>query len=66
MLSIYILHFIFHLVLNNVFLNSLQVTEKLSTQIGPKTFTLDRLLAIFFAILEEKIGLTCNLLAQVC
>lgn len=42
-----------------------KVTEKLTTQLGPKVFTLDRLLAIFYAILEEKIGLTSNLLAQI-
>lgn len=33
--------------------------------LGPKTFTLDRLLAIFYAIMEEKASLTANLLAQV-
>lgn len=32
---------------------------------GPKVFTLDRLLAIFYAILEERAGLTANLLAQI-
>lgn len=42
-----------------------KITEKLNTQLGPKVFTLDRLLAIFYAILEEKIGLTSNLLAQI-
>ncbi|CAH0717612.1 unnamed protein product, partial [Brenthis ino] len=42
-----------------------KISEKLSTQLGPKIFTLDRLLAIFYAILEEKIGLTSNLLAQI-
>lgn len=42
-----------------------KVNEKLNTQLGPKIFTLDRLLAIFYAILEEKIGLTSNLLAQI-
>ncbi|KPJ08626.1 Origin recognition complex subunit 5 [Papilio machaon] len=42
-----------------------KITEKLTTQLGPKVFTLDRLLAIFYAILEEKIGLTSNLLAQI-
>ncbi|KAL9695467.1 hypothetical protein quinque_014752 [Culex quinquefasciatus] len=30
-----------------------------------KAFTIDRLLAIFYAILDEKVGLTCNLLAQI-
>ncbi|CAG9131184.1 unnamed protein product [Plutella xylostella] len=42
-----------------------KISEKLNTQLGPKMFTLDRLLAIFYAILEEKIGLTSNLLAQI-
>ncbi|CAF4860680.1 unnamed protein product [Pieris macdunnoughi] len=42
-----------------------KITEKLNTQLGPKVFNLDRLLAIFYAILEEKIGLTSNLLAQI-
>ena len=41
------------------------MTEKLNIQIGPKSFTIDRLLAIFYAILDEKVGLTCNLLAQI-
>nr|XP_026499999.1 origin recognition complex subunit 5 [Vanessa tameamea] len=42
-----------------------KISEKLNTQLGPKVFTLDRLLAIFYAILEERIGLTSNLLAQI-
>uniref|UniRef100_A0A1A9WXE0 Origin recognition complex subunit 5 n=1 Tax=Glossina brevipalpis TaxID=37001 RepID=A0A1A9WXE0_9MUSC len=42
-----------------------KVFEKRSTAIGPKTFTIDRLLAIFYAILDEKVGLTCNLLSQI-
>lgn len=42
-----------------------KINEKLNTQLGPKVFTLDRLLAIFYAILEEKIGLTSNLMAQI-
>lgn len=33
--------------------------------LGPKPFSLDRLLAIFYAILEEKASLTANLLSQV-
>ena len=37
----------------------------MSTSIGPKSFTIDRLLAIFYAILEDKVGLTCNLLSQI-
>lgn len=42
-----------------------KINEKLNTQLGPKVFNLDRLLAIFYAILEEKISLTSNLLAQI-
>ncbi|XP_053678258.1 origin recognition complex subunit 5 [Anopheles nili] len=42
-----------------------KVSEKMATQLGPKTFNIDRLLAIFYAILDEKVGLTCNLLAQI-
>lgn len=33
--------------------------------LGPKTFTIDRLLAIFYAIMEEKTPLNANLMAQV-
>ncbi|XP_046661670.1 origin recognition complex subunit 5-like isoform X1 [Homalodisca vitripennis] len=33
--------------------------------LGPKIFTLDRLLAIFYAIMEEKTPLNANLLAQI-
>uniref|UniRef100_A0A1I8PCN3 Origin recognition complex subunit 5 n=1 Tax=Stomoxys calcitrans TaxID=35570 RepID=A0A1I8PCN3_STOCA len=42
-----------------------KVVEKMSTSLGPKSFSLDRLLAIFYAILDEKVGLTCNLLSQI-
>jgi origin recognition complex subunit 5 len=42
-----------------------KVSEKMATQIGPNSYTIDRLLAIFYAILDEKVGLTCNLLAQI-
>ncbi|EDS40117.1 origin recognition complex subunit 5 [Culex quinquefasciatus] len=42
-----------------------KVSEKMATQLGPKAFTIDRLLAIFYDILDEKVGLTCNLLAQI-
>ncbi|XP_055844180.1 origin recognition complex subunit 5 [Episyrphus balteatus] len=42
-----------------------KVSEKMSTSLGPKSFSIDRLLAIFYAILDEKVGLTCNLLAQI-
>ncbi|GFG32810.1 hypothetical protein Cfor_06319 [Coptotermes formosanus] len=33
--------------------------------LGPKPFALDRLLAIFYAIIEEDVNLTANLLSQV-
>ncbi|XP_052866174.1 origin recognition complex subunit 5 [Anopheles cruzii] len=43
-----------------------KVSEKMATQLGPKPFTVDRLLAIFYSILEgQQVGLTCNLLAQI-
>ncbi|KAG5887806.1 hypothetical protein JTB14_019397 [Gonioctena quinquepunctata] len=42
-----------------------KVSERLNTQIGPKPFTLDRLLAIFYSILDEKVGFNNNLLVQV-
>lgn len=42
-----------------------KVTEQLNTQLGPKPFAFDRLLAIFYAILEDKVGLNSNLLVQV-
>lgn len=42
-----------------------KVTEKMTTKLGPKAFNVDRLLAIFYAILDEQVGLTCNLLAQI-
>ncbi|XP_058117421.1 origin recognition complex subunit 5 [Anopheles ziemanni] len=42
-----------------------KVVEKMATQLGPKPFSVDRLLAIFYAIIDEKVGLTCNLLAQI-
>lgn len=38
---------------------------KMNIHSGPKSFTIDRLLAIFYAILEEKVGLTCNLMSQI-
>lgn len=37
----------------------------MSTSLGPKSFNIDRLLAIFYAIIEDRVGLTCNLLAQI-
>lgn len=42
-----------------------QNVDKMSTTLGPKSFSIDRLLAIFYAILDEKVGLTCNLLSQI-
>lgn len=42
-----------------------KTVDKMSTTLGPKSFTVDRLLAIFYAILEEKVALSCNLLAQI-
>uniref|UniRef100_A0A182S5Z0 Origin recognition complex subunit 5 n=1 Tax=Anopheles maculatus TaxID=74869 RepID=A0A182S5Z0_9DIPT len=42
-----------------------KVVEKMTTKLGPKAFNIDRLLAIFYAILDEKVGLTCNLMAQI-
>lgn len=42
-----------------------KVSELLSTQLGPKAFSLDRLLAIFYAILDDKVGFNNNLLVQV-
>ncbi|XP_050099420.1 origin recognition complex subunit 5 [Anopheles aquasalis] len=43
-----------------------KVSEKMAVQLGPKAFGIDRLLAIFYAILEgEKVALTCNLLTQI-
>ncbi|XP_017855254.2 origin recognition complex subunit 5 [Drosophila busckii] len=42
-----------------------KTVEKMSTTLGPKSFSIDRLLAIFYAILDEKVGLTCNLLSQI-
>lgn len=41
-----------------------KTSEQLNTQMGPKAFTLDRLLAIFYAILGENIGFSNNLLVQ--
>lgn len=42
-----------------------KVSEQLNTQLGPKAFSLDRLLAIFYAILDDKVGFNNNLLVQV-
>ncbi|XP_022910034.2 origin recognition complex subunit 5 [Onthophagus taurus] len=42
-----------------------KVSEQLSTQLGPKPFSFDRLIAIFYAILENKVNFNNNLLVQV-
>lgn len=42
-----------------------KVAEKMNVQFGPKSFPIDRLLAIFYAIIDEKVGLNCNLLSQI-
>ncbi|CAG9808749.1 unnamed protein product [Chironomus riparius] len=42
-----------------------KLSDKMNVQFGPKSFSIDRLLAIFYAILDEKVGLTCNLLSQI-
>ncbi|KAF5292276.1 hypothetical protein FQR65_LT11239 [Abscondita terminalis] len=42
-----------------------KVSEKLNTQLGPKQFGFDRLVAIFYAILEEKVDFNSNLLVQI-
>ena len=39
--------------------------SQVSDLLGPKSFSLDRLLAIFYAIMEEKASLTVNLMSQV-
>lgn len=39
--------------------------NSISQLVGPKIFSLDRLLAIFYAIIEENTNMTANLLAQV-
>lgn len=41
-----------------------KVSEQLSTQLGPKAFGFDRLIAIFYAILDDKVNFNNNLLAQ--
>lgn len=42
-----------------------KVYEKMSLCLGPQSFTIDRLLAIFCSILGEKVGVTCNLISQI-
>lgn len=42
-----------------------KLPEQLNTRLGPKVFTFDRLLAIFYSILDDKVGFNNNLLAQI-
>uniref|UniRef100_A0A1Y1LEG7 Origin recognition complex subunit 5 n=1 Tax=Photinus pyralis TaxID=7054 RepID=A0A1Y1LEG7_PHOPY len=42
-----------------------KTAEQLFTQLGPKQFGFDRLIAIFYAILEEKVDLNSHLLVQI-
>lgn len=42
-----------------------QVSEKFSTQIGPKSFNIDRLMAIFYAINVNKVPVTSDLMMQI-
>ena len=42
-----------------------KVTEQLNTLLGPKPFSFDRLLAIFYSIVDDKVGFNNNLLVQV-
>ncbi|XP_059621239.1 origin recognition complex subunit 5 [Phlebotomus argentipes] len=42
-----------------------KVSEKTMLLQGPATFSVDRLLAIFHAIIDQKVCLTCDLLAQI-
>ncbi|GAB0091636.1 Origin recognition complex subunit 5 [Sergentomyia squamirostris] len=42
-----------------------KVAEKTMMLQGPATFSVDRLLAIFHAIIDQKVCLTCDLLAQI-
>ena len=47
-------------------LTNKQVKEKMTLELlGPKAFPLDRLLAIFYSIMDEKASLTVNLMTQV-
>ncbi|BES95712.1 Origin recognition complex subunit [Nesidiocoris tenuis] len=46
--------------------NRKDVSKSQTTELlGPKSFSLDRLLAIFYAIMEEKASLTVNLMSQI-
>ncbi|XP_045784186.1 origin recognition complex subunit 5-like [Maniola jurtina] len=39
--------------------------EKLNTQLGPRVFTLNRLMAIFYSIVELKTDVPCSILSQI-
>lgn len=41
------------------------IVKQLNVQLGPSPFTFDRLLAIFYSILDQKVGFNNNLLVQV-
>lgn len=44
----------------------IKMKENITNELlGPKPFSLDRLLAIFYAIMEEKASLTVNLMSQI-
>ncbi|XP_073984523.1 origin recognition complex subunit 5 isoform X2 [Rhodnius prolixus] len=44
----------------------IKIKENITNELlGPKPFSLDRLLAIFYAIMEEKASLTVNLMSQI-
>lgn len=53
-----------HVDVNFIFC-SCQVSEKFSTQIGPKSFNIDRLMAIFYAINVNKVPVTSDLMMQI-
>lgn len=42
-----------------------KIVKELNVQLGPSPFTLDRLLAIFYSIIDHKVGFNNNLLVQV-
>lgn len=41
------------------------MSDKFSTQLGPKSFNIDRLMAIFYAIISDKVSLSSDLLMQI-
>lgn len=41
------------------------IAKQLNVQLGPSPFTFDRLLAIFYSMLDQKVGFNNNLLVQV-